>query len=182
MPHTGTSIEIALAHLRQPLPPLPVTVPPRVTALVDAMAAKDPARRPAGARQVAARARQLRSELQARPAASSPAPRRDPATRRLPMRAAAHGEMSTAMLTDPEAQPDQPPRGHRLREFAARRPLLLAAAAVVAVIIALAGWLLPRDPPPPRRNTARPSRVSPPRRSPAPSRSVLRCSASRLTQ
>ncbi len=145
MPYTGTSIEIALAHQRLPLPPLPATVPRGVAALVAALTAKDPARRPASARQVAAYARRLRSELEGAPAGSAVTAPRHAATRHWTMEPATHDDLPTAMLTDfapQEEQQQQSSRGHRLREFAARRPLLLAAAAVVAVIIGLGGWLL----------------------------------------
>ncbi len=144
MPYTGTSIEIALAHQHQPLPPLPATVPRGVAGLVAAMTAKDPAHRPASARQVAAYARQLRAELRGAPAAAAiAAPPRHAATPPWTMEPAPHGDMPTSMLTDFEAADEQQGwRGNRLREFATRRPLLLAAAAVVAVIIALGSWLL----------------------------------------
>jgi serine/threonine-protein kinase len=49
-PFTGsTQVDIAFAHVNQPLPPLPPSVPAPVAAVVERMLAKDPARRPASA-------------------------------------------------------------------------------------------------------------------------------------
>jgi eukaryotic-like serine/threonine-protein kinase len=60
-PFRGRALEVAEAHLRCPLPALPVTVPAEVGALVVALTAKDPSNRPASAREVAERAGQLRA-------------------------------------------------------------------------------------------------------------------------
>jgi eukaryotic-like serine/threonine-protein kinase len=49
-PYTGsTQVDIAFAHVNQPLPPLPASVPAPVAAVVERMLAKDPAKRPASA-------------------------------------------------------------------------------------------------------------------------------------
>lgn len=49
-PYTGaTQVDIAFAHVRTPLPPLPGTVPEPVRDVVERMLAKDPAGRPANA-------------------------------------------------------------------------------------------------------------------------------------
>ncbi|WP_345042766.1 serine/threonine-protein kinase, partial [Georgenia daeguensis] len=49
-PFTGsTQVDIAFAHVNQPVPPLPASVPAPVAAVVERMLAKDPARRPASA-------------------------------------------------------------------------------------------------------------------------------------
>ncbi|PFG39766.1 serine/threonine-protein kinase [Georgenia soli] len=49
-PFTGsTQVDIAFAHVNQPLPPLPASVPAPVAAVVERMLAKDPAGRPASA-------------------------------------------------------------------------------------------------------------------------------------
>ncbi len=55
-PFHGTPLEIAAAHVGQPLPPLPPAVPEAVAALVADLTAKDPADRPASAAEVAERA------------------------------------------------------------------------------------------------------------------------------
>jgi eukaryotic-like serine/threonine-protein kinase len=163
-PYSGTSMEIALAHRHQSLPPLPGRVPSGITALVAAMTAKEPAHRPPGARQVAACARQLRGELQGSAADAAPAgPPRDASTRQFTTGPRAHGDMPTATLTNFGSQQEQPPRGRRLREFAARRPVLLAAAAVVILIIALGGWLLAAGLTPAAHHSSRPHLASAPK-------------------
>ena len=62
-PFRGTPLEIAAAITRQPIPPLPASVPRPVAALVADLTARDPAARPASASQVAARAAGLRDAL-----------------------------------------------------------------------------------------------------------------------
>ena len=52
-PFRGTPLEVALAHRDRPLPPLPPSVAVGVAALVMRLAAKDPARRPSDAAEVA---------------------------------------------------------------------------------------------------------------------------------
>src|SRR5487761_286392 len=52
-PFGGTAMEIALAHQLRPLPVLPPAVPTGAAALVAGLTAKDPAARPASAREVA---------------------------------------------------------------------------------------------------------------------------------
>jgi eukaryotic-like serine/threonine-protein kinase len=52
-PFTGSPLEIAIKHRDQPLPPLPPSVPPGVSGLIEALIAKDPADRPASAGDVA---------------------------------------------------------------------------------------------------------------------------------
>jgi eukaryotic-like serine/threonine-protein kinase len=69
-PFRGTPMEVVAACQRDPVPPLPGTVPPEVAELVLALTAKDPAARPASASQVAARAARLRDKLRDGPAAA----------------------------------------------------------------------------------------------------------------
>src|ERR1700744_2504001 len=52
-PFTGTPLEIAIKHRDQPLPPLPPSVPPGVSGLIEALIAKHPPARPASAGDVA---------------------------------------------------------------------------------------------------------------------------------
>jgi serine/threonine-protein kinase len=59
-PYTGTPIEVALAHRDRPLPPLPPSIAPDVTAFVMRLTAKDPARRLGDAAEVSTRAALLR--------------------------------------------------------------------------------------------------------------------------
>jgi serine/threonine-protein kinase len=75
-PYTGTPIEVALAHRDRPLPPLPPSIAPDVTAFVMRLTAKDPVRRLGGAAAVTARATQLRD------GAGDPVPDQDRVRRR----------------------------------------------------------------------------------------------------
>jgi eukaryotic-like serine/threonine-protein kinase len=71
-PFEGEPLAVALAHIEQPVPPLPPRVPAGVVALVADLTAKDPWARPASAGEVADRADQLRDALTRR-ASSLPA-------------------------------------------------------------------------------------------------------------
>src|SRR5215467_5807055 len=59
-PFTGKPLEVAAAHRDLPLPPFPHAVPAEVAQLVAELTAKNPAARPASAREVATRAGRLR--------------------------------------------------------------------------------------------------------------------------
>ncbi|WP_413451676.1 serine/threonine-protein kinase [Georgenia phoenicis] len=74
-PFTGTNqVDIAMAHVTDPVPPLPEHVPPPVRELVAAMLAKDPAGRPASAQVVARRMGELATDDGVPPAVATPAP------------------------------------------------------------------------------------------------------------
>jgi hypothetical protein len=148
-PFTGTPAEIAAAHQFRPLPPLPAAVPPAVAALVGELTAKDPARRPAGAAVVAARAAKLRDALgiTAPPSGTGQAAlgphRADPATLPLAVPAAAgapDGMLPRRPATAWAARAGWRPRRRLTSQGMAGRLLPLAVAAVVAG--GLAGWLL----------------------------------------
>ena len=62
-PFTGGQLQMALAHLDRPMPPLPPDVPPHVADLVGRLTAKDPEQRPAAAGEVAEEAARLRDRL-----------------------------------------------------------------------------------------------------------------------
>ena len=62
-PFTGTAQQVLAAHLRRPLPRLPVVVPPGLARLVARLADKDPGNRFPDAREVARAARALAGEL-----------------------------------------------------------------------------------------------------------------------
>jgi len=73
-PFTGAVLEVALAHLERPFPPLPPAVPAELAWFVGELTAKDPGARPASAAEVASRATDLRRQL-ATPAPAAPAHR-----------------------------------------------------------------------------------------------------------
>jgi serine/threonine-protein kinase len=62
-PFVGEPPAVACAHRDHPVPPLPGSVPTEVSALVMRLVAKDPARRPGSAAEVAAQAGLLRHDL-----------------------------------------------------------------------------------------------------------------------
>src|SRR5262245_59594012 len=62
-PFTGKPLEVAAAHRDLPLPPFPHAVPAEVAQLVAELTAKNPAARPASAREVATRAARLREDM-----------------------------------------------------------------------------------------------------------------------
>ena len=63
LPFDGTRIEIMASHVHRQLPQLPAEVPPELADLINLMAAKDPAQRPANAAVVAEYAGQLRDAM-----------------------------------------------------------------------------------------------------------------------
>jgi len=63
LPFTGGPLQMALAHLDRPMPPLPPSVPADVAGLVGRLTAKDPEQRPATAGEVAEEAARLRDRL-----------------------------------------------------------------------------------------------------------------------
>jgi eukaryotic-like serine/threonine-protein kinase len=79
LPFSGTAMEVALSHQMRALPPLPAAVPAEVGALVAELTAKDPAARPASAREVVTRAGRLRDALSGAPAAGAAFPSAGPA-------------------------------------------------------------------------------------------------------
>ena len=62
-PFVGEPPDVACAHRDHPVPPLPGSVPADVSALVMQLVAKDPARRPGSAAEVAQQAGRLRHDL-----------------------------------------------------------------------------------------------------------------------
>ena len=62
-PFSGPGMDVAHAHVHQPMPPLPPDVPPQLASFVERLTAKDPAGRPARAADVAEHARHLRDTL-----------------------------------------------------------------------------------------------------------------------
>lgn len=146
LPFTGEPLAVMLACQQQPLPSLPPSVPPEVAALVAQLTAKDPRARPAGAAQVAARARQLHAAL---------------ATMATPPGALAAGPSGTppgALAAGPSATAEEPLLGtfaastrRRNRDRPGRRqqrhrPAVLAGRMALALAsvgaIGVTGWML----------------------------------------
>ena len=63
LPFRGAPLAVVIAHMEQPLPPLPPSVPPGVAALVAELTRKEPRDRPASAGDVALRADYLRAAV-----------------------------------------------------------------------------------------------------------------------
>jgi serine/threonine protein kinase len=134
LPFTGTAVEIALAHQRQTLPPLPAAVPREVAELIAQLTARDPARRPASAGAVAARARALRDAL-GEPTSGADA---DTGPTEIgPGGGGMHDRTLTDISYPGEPWPPVPPMTRRR----SRKGAALAAAAI-AVVAGLAGWVL----------------------------------------
>jgi eukaryotic-like serine/threonine-protein kinase len=140
VPFAGTAMEVALAHLHQPLPPLPAAVPGAVAILIADLTARDPAGRPASAADVAARAASLRDSLSTDHNHSWPVP------------AGSADDVSPTLRADlwpatpadvPGAAQWAPASGGRnaRRPAAGRRARKLAAGAIV-VMAGLVAWLI----------------------------------------
>jgi serine/threonine-protein kinase len=118
--HRTAAVAIALAHVNEPPPPLPETVPAGVRALIMRMLEKDPADRPADAAEVSQRARALADAIANDPTTGSMAP----VTAAIPL-----------AVDDPPTLTDgplhvEPPRRRR-------HPWLVLVALVVAALVAL---------------------------------------------
>jgi serine/threonine protein kinase len=105
-PFTGTPLEVALAHRDRPLPPLPASIAPDVTAFVMWLTAKDPVRRLGDAAEVTAWALRLRDGT---------------------------GTMSAAVRQSPGPVPPDWERARRRAVFAYASAAL---AAVIAIVLA----------------------------------------------
>jgi serine/threonine-protein kinase len=158
-PFSGQPIQVAMAHLERPLPPLPPSVPAEVIAFVMKLTAKDPAARPSSADDVSCQARRLRDQAVSGPVGVGPALGSSPLT-----------------VTDsPGGQIRDDARSGR-HTSRPRRPRALSAAAVVAVaavtcLVTLTGtWLAPASNPGSHSSSAqsqkRPVTTSPPSASP----------------
>ena len=156
-----TPVAVALAHLHEPLPPLPPTVPAEVRALVERCLAKDPADRPASAEELAARASAVRDQLPEGPAGTAALATLDvqpPEEVSAAAPAKAHSDLPTAALPLPSALPVAAPAPSPALDAAptgevppgdrppSRRTLgYVTAALLVLALAALAGWQLTRD-------------------------------------
>lgn len=136
-PFSGLEIEVALAHRDLPLPPLPPGVPAEVAAMINELAAKDPAARPATAGDAARRARRLCDALGPSALAGDRPGSWRAASLRQPTRTFADADHRTRpLLAGPSPGRPRSPHG-RARS---RRTAVLAVP--VAAAVALAGWLV----------------------------------------
>ncbi|GAA2519514.1 serine/threonine-protein kinase [Rarobacter incanus] len=103
-PFTGkTAVDIAVAHVNEPIPPLPSSVPPDVATLIQRMLAKDPSERPRSGAQLATMVEELMVKYRAHPWLGSIGAQTQP----LPPISAEHGNPvnpSHAAPTPPRAQ------------------------------------------------------------------------------
>ena len=141
-PFTGSPMQIALAHQRRGVPPLPASVPRPVARFVADLSARDPMARPASAADVTVRARYLQSDL-AGPARTD----RWLALPARPLAAAAAGlaaapdRAATAHAADPAAFPAADPATSAVRDLAdANKPALAEAPATMPDTAAAGPW------------------------------------------
>lgn len=139
-PFTGENqVEIAFAHVKQPVPALPRHVPSLVRALVMEMLAKDPAARPAPAAEVARRAEEILATAVAPAAPHAPRPGPDPAAEpdvpapdRTAISAAGSGAVSRRSLRESRW------RRPTWRQLTADRRWLVAVSSGLLLIVVLA--------------------------------------------
>lgn len=130
----GTSVATALAHVGDPLPPLPTPVPARLAALLAAMTDKDPGARPTAeqVRDALADRTHGESAVLAGPA-DVPTGAFAPSAEPLPTEATSIGPSATVAAAR---------RSRRARAAgASSRPRVLGGVAVVAVLVVLAGMM-----------------------------------------
>jgi serine/threonine-protein kinase len=142
-PFCGLPGEVALAHLRDPFPPLPGSVPAGLRALVAALMAKEPADRPGSAGEVSRRA----GILSTAPAGESARLCGEPAPALSGSRAA--DRVPTLIQTGGSALPDDSPP--RVRTVAGavrhrRRWMLIVAGLAISAAVIVAGAALWRTP------------------------------------
>ncbi len=141
----GTVVATALAHVNQPPPALPESIPAEVRDVITAALAKDPADRPASAAAVSRALRMpsaaLRSEAEAPPTAPTgsavppkPASASTP-TRAMPALTRAMPALTQVMLA--QTMPAEP--GESPDPRSRRRPARLLGASVVAVMLGALG-------------------------------------------
>ncbi len=175
----GSPVATALAHLNQPVPDLPDTVPAPLAAVVRRALAKDPADRYAGASELA---RALRSpgSAGAAAAAAGPVGAADAATAVVPPVPAAHEpEPATAVMGAVPAEPTPapvPPTTSTPAQDDRRRPfpwatllltIALVSVAVLVVVLLLTGDDGSEEPPDEPTSSAPTSRSSEPTTEPA---------------
>jgi serine/threonine-protein kinase len=135
-PFAGEPPDVACAHRDHPVPPLPASVPADVSALVMQLVAKDPARRPGSAAEVAQQAARLRDDQRENlsvGAGRAPYP--------LAVAAAVPAMAPAAAADDARRQVPAGPRpAARVRTDARRRrrrPVLILASVAIAGLIGM---------------------------------------------
>ncbi|ROR72913.1 serine/threonine-protein kinase [Bogoriella caseilytica] len=155
-PYSGTTqVEVATAHIHDPVPPLPAQVPPPLAAVVRRMLAKAPEQRPASALRCAqelAAAMEVEGtaapELTPAPSPPTPPPPPAPPPSAPPAATATRAQARTAVPRTP-ARPEgraasRAPRSWRLpswQEIAADRIWLHTMVVVVMIVLVLAATL-----------------------------------------
>jgi eukaryotic-like serine/threonine-protein kinase len=181
-PFTGKPLEVAAAHRDLPLPPFPHAVPAEVALLVAELTAKDPAARPASAREVATRAGRLREDMAGSvdsaaaswlyhvPSAVADMPAPGPATSQVPTLGWRPGRPRRARRSRP-----------RQAGLSPRIAAITSAAAGVAALAVLAVMMMPG---PAHHSAGAAGPVAPPSQSPAaePSPSVTRSPSPRASK
>ncbi|MCW2900499.1 MAG: serine/threonine protein kinase [Streptosporangiaceae bacterium] len=124
-PFEGSPLGVVVAHRDTPLPPLPPGVPPPVAELVEALTAKDPAARPAGAQAVAEWARRLLA---------------DPEIAGAPAVPPGDTHLVSTTYGDAGGRQSQPPA--RTFKQRGRRAAATVAAAMLVLVGGTAGWTL----------------------------------------
>lgn len=101
-PYTGkTAVDIAVAHVNEPVPALPASVPPDVASLVTRMLAKDPSDRPRSGARLAIAADELATKYRSQPWLGSVGAPSEPTL---------HAGFVSPPATDPQPAPTTDPR------------------------------------------------------------------------
>ncbi len=125
-------VAIALAHLKDPPPPLPEEIPSGVSELVMSLLEKQPNDRPVDAQAVSAQAALLRGHNLTEPVPPVPT---GPAPTALAGAATAETEPTTVSPVEEEQGPEEPPRRDRRRLFLILGAIAAALALVAAYLV-----------------------------------------------
>jgi eukaryotic-like serine/threonine-protein kinase len=139
LPFSGPAMEVARAHLHEPLPPLAEHIPVQASELVRALTAKDPLSRPRSAAEVAALARRARDDL-----TGPRVPMPDPAALRAagPVTGPPAAAPSASSSRSPTLWQLPPRRDGRSAPSRVRTGVRIGRLAIAAAGVTLAAWLL----------------------------------------